>query len=67
MPHDDETEFGLGPGLIEDQKRADRNLTVAEQLMEIRSLPKSFDHSLLNRPEPEDTPVPRLIPGDDRG
>jgi hypothetical protein len=31
---------------------------------EIKSLPKTFDGSMPDRPTPETTPVPRLAPGE---
>lgn len=68
MPRDvddpNETEFGLGPGMIDPQLRKDRVLTAEQELQEIYSLPKTFDNSMPNRPDPQDTPVPRLLPGE---
>jgi hypothetical protein len=66
----DETEFGLGPGLIDPISRRNRNITAEQELQEIYARPKTFDGSMPNRPDLEDTPVPRLLPGEteaDRG
>jgi len=67
-----ESEFGLGPGMIDPQNRANRVLTTEQELQEIYALPKTFDAEAngIVRPKPEDTPVPRLLPGEseaDRG
>ena len=59
-----ESEFGLGPGMIDPVARADRAIPVHQELWEIGALPKTFDGSLADRPEPEETPVPRLLPGE---
>lgn len=61
--HDDETEFGLGPGLIEPVQRANRHIAAYEELREIYALPKTFGNDP-ERPAPEETPVPRLLPGE---
>lgn len=67
---DQESEFGLGVGAIDSDSRADRALSAEQELMEIYALPKTFDGSLANRPDAQQTPVPRLLPGEeesDRG
>lgn len=74
---DDESEFGLGMGMIDSRARAEfRNTMEPWQVMsEIKSLPKTFGGSELDlpgavRPLVEETPVPRLLPGEteaDRG
>jgi hypothetical protein len=68
----DETEFGLGPGMIDPMLRSNRALSVEQQLQEIYATPKTFDSAANNIPlgDPETTPVPRLLPGEpeaDRG
>lgn len=60
----DESEFGLGSGVIDPIRRADRHVSSHEEAMEIRALPSSFDGSMPDRPTPEETPVPRLLPGE---
>lgn len=60
----DESEFGLGNGMIDPGERRDRSLAPWQEMAEIKSLPKTFDHSMLNRPTVETTPVPRLLPGE---
>lgn len=60
----DESEFGLGPGMIDPGMRSDRSLPVEQQLWEIaaRRDPEPLDVS--------EVPVPRLLPGEeeaDRG
>lgn len=65
-----ESEFGLGEGMIDPGLRADRALPVEQELWEIFALPKTFDGSMPDRPAVEETPVPRLLPGEeesDRG
>lgn len=68
-----ESEFGLGPGLIDPQNRANRSLPVEQQLMEIYALPRTFDSAdapSVPHQTPDTTPVPRLLPGEteaDRG
>lgn len=67
---DDESEFGLGLGMIDSTRRADRALEPHEFAMEIKALPKTFDGSELGLPgatrgEVETTPVPRLLPGEE--
>lgn len=67
---DGSSEFGLGSGLIDPVARADRNLPAEDLLKEIYSRPKTFDGSMPDRPALEETPVPRLLPGEteaDRG
>jgi hypothetical protein len=70
-PDDDQqSEFGLGLGLIDETSRADRAITPEQELQEIYSLPKTFDNTMPDRPKSEDTPVPRLLRGEteaDRG
>lgn len=53
-------------GLIDPQVRSNRALTTEQQLQEIYALPKTFDSEANNikRPNPEDTPVPRLLSGE---
>lgn len=63
----DESEFGLGSGMLDPDNRANRVLEPHQELWEIKSLPKTFDNSMPERPEPEETPVPRLLPGETRG
>jgi len=66
----DESEFGLGRDFIDPVSRAARSMPEHQQLAEIYSLPKTFDGSLPERPTVEETPVPRLLPGEvesDRG
>jgi hypothetical protein len=60
----DESEFGLGAGLIDPISRANRNITAEQELQEIYALPKTFDNSNPERPIQEETPVPRLLPGE---
>jgi hypothetical protein len=62
----DETEFGLGRGMIDPQVRSNRALTTEQELQEIYALPKTFDGAANNIPlgDPETTPVPRLLPGE---
>ena len=65
-----ESEFGLGPGLIDPVRRANRTLSPWEESMEIAALPKTFGGSMPDRPDVAETPVPRLLPGEteaDRG
>jgi hypothetical protein len=65
-----ESEFGLGAGMIDPIARADRAIPEYQQGWEIAALPKTFDGSMPDRKEPEETPVPRLLPGEteaDRG
>lgn len=60
-----QSEFGLGIGMVDPGERADRSLPVHQQLSEIYSLPKTFDGSMPDRPTAEETPVPRLLPGEE--
>jgi hypothetical protein len=65
-----ESEFGLGSEIIDPIRRATRDLTPHEFGMEIAALPRTFDHSMPDRPDVSETPVPRLLPGEeesDRG
>jgi hypothetical protein len=68
IPKDDgdwsNSEFGLGEGLLDPVRRADRNLSAVEFGWEIAALPKTFDGSMPDRPSVEETPVPRLLPGE---
>ncbi len=60
-----ESEFGFGEGLIDEGIRADRTLiSPHQQSMEIAALPKTFEGSMPDRKSPEETPVPRLLPGE---
>lgn len=63
----DESEFGLGTGMIDSTARGERAIEGYQELWEIYSLPHTFDGSLDEqggRPSPETTPVPRLLPGE---
>lgn len=67
----DESEFGLGPGMIDPVMRVDGRdaMPVHMQAWEIRALPQTFGGSELGlpggeRPAVEETPVPRLLPGE---
>lgn len=65
----DESEFGLGSGMIDPGERASRALPVHQQMAEIYALPKTFDGSELGLPggsrgTAETTPVPKLAPGE---
>ena len=65
----EETEFGLGAGMIDSRSRAERAIRPHQQLQEIYALPKTFDGSEAGleggeRKAPEETPVPRLLPGE---
>ena len=68
---DAESEFGLGSGMIDPGLRESRALPVHQQLWEVYALPKTFDGSGGDELAlPEETPVPRLLPGEtetDRG
>lgn len=66
---DDQSEFGLGRGMIDPGERADRSLPVHQQGWEIAALPKTFGGSEAGLPggerkAVEETPVPRLLPGE---
>ena len=61
----EESEFGLGAGVIDPVRRADRDLSAEEFRMEILALPKTFDGSNPLRPSVAETPVPRLLPGEE--
>jgi hypothetical protein len=68
----DESEFGLGPGMIDPYLRSNRALSVEQELQEIYALPKTFDAEAngIDIGSPDTTPVPRLLPGEteaDRG
>lgn len=60
----DESEFGLGPGMIEASERANRSMPLHQELWEIYAIPKTFDGATNGIPvgDPETTPVPRLLP-----
>lgn len=67
----EQSEFGLGNGMIDPVMRADGRdgMPGHQQLWEIYSRPKTFGGSALGlpggeRPEVEETPVPRLLPGE---
>jgi hypothetical protein len=62
----DESEFGMGPGMIDAQNRQNRSLPVEQELWEIYALPKTFDAEAngIDIGSPETTPVPRLLPGE---
>jgi hypothetical protein len=57
----DESEFGLGEGMIDSVQRADGRdaMPLYQQGWEIYALPKTFDGSMPDRPSVEETPVPR--------
>lgn len=59
-----ESEFGLGVGMIDAISREQRAIEPYQEAWEIAALPKTFDNSMPDRPEPEETPVPRLLPGE---
>lgn len=61
----DESEFGLGLGYIDPVSRAGRFITPEQELAEIYALPKTFDGSMPDRPIAAETPVPRLLPGEE--
>ena len=60
----DQSEFGLGPGMIDEEMRAVRAIPPYMEGWEIAALPKTFDGSNPDRKPPEETPVPRLLPGE---
>jgi hypothetical protein len=62
----EESEFGLGPGMIDPQNRANRVLPAEQELWEIYALPKTFDAEAngIEIGTPDTTPVPRLLPGE---
>lgn len=63
----DESEFGLGEGMIDPTMRVDGRdaLPVHQQQWEIMAMPRSFDGSAGERPDASETPVPRLLPGEE--
>ena len=61
----EESEFGLGTGAIDPIARAERAIPLHQQGWEIAALPKTFDGSNPDRKAPEETPVPRLLPGEE--
>lgn len=68
----EESEFGLGEGMIDSTMRSEGRDAMPGYMQgwEIAALPKTFDGSNPNRLPPEETPVPRLLPGEteaDRG
>lgn len=64
-PDDDqESEFGLGLGMIDPIQREGRFIEVEQELQEIYSLPKTFDNTMPDRPDVAMTPVPRLLRGE---
>lgn len=71
----DESEFGLGMGMLDSGNRANRILDTPApggDLKEIYALPKTFDGAVNGVPlgDVSTTPVPRLLPGEteaDRG
>lgn len=65
----DQSEFGLGDGMLDAGERAARVLPIHQQMAEIYALPKTFDGSEKGLPggtrgTVETTPVPRLLPGE---
>jgi hypothetical protein len=60
----DQSEFGLGEGMIDPVSRAERTIPVEDELKEIYALPKTFDNSMPDRPTVQETPVPRLGPNE---
>ena len=62
----EESEFGLGNGMMDTGERADRSLPVHQLLWEIYAVPKTFDgSSSAGLVSPQETPVPRLAPGEE--
>lgn len=61
---DDQSEFGLGSGMIDPGERLARTLSPWQAMAEIKARPKTFDNSNPLRPPVETTPVPRLAPGE---
>jgi hypothetical protein len=61
-----ESEFGLGPGMIDPQNRASRVMPLHQELWEVYALPRTFDAEANGIPtaKPEETPVPQLLPGE---
>lgn len=61
-----ESEFGLGMGMIDPMLRSNRALSVEQQLQEIYAKPKTFDAEAngIDPGDPTTTPVPRLLPGE---
>jgi hypothetical protein len=60
-----ESEFGLGLGFIDPVSRADRSMPPHQELAEIYAVPKTFDGSSeAGLVSPEETPVPKLLPGE---
>jgi hypothetical protein len=67
VDNEEDSEFGLGSGLIDPTNRANRILEPWQESAEIAALPKTFDGSLDlqgGRPSVDTTPVPRLLPGE---
>lgn len=66
-----DSEFGLAEGMIDPISREQRAIEPYQELWEIAALPKTFGGSEAGlpggkRPLPEETPVPRRFPGDNR-
>lgn len=61
---EEQSEFGLGEGMIDPGERLDRTLSLWQEMAEIKALPKTFAGSETGlpggkRPTVETTPVPR--------
>jgi hypothetical protein len=60
-----ESEFGLGEGFVDPIARAERAMPPHQELAEIYAVPKTFDGSSeAGLVSPEETPVPKLLPGE---
>lgn len=59
LENPDESEFGMGRGMIDPRMRADRALEPYMEGWEIKALPKTFDGSMPARSTQETTPVPK--------
>jgi hypothetical protein len=66
-----QSEFGLGEGMIDPVMRREGRSALPghQEMWEIKSRPKTFGGSELGlpggvRPDVEETPVPRLLPGE---
>jgi hypothetical protein len=65
----DESEFGLGEGMIDPISRRDRAIPLHQELWEIAARPQTVDGAV-EVPPVEEVVVPRLLPGEeesDRG
>lgn len=65
----DESEFGLGMGMIDEGLRESRALPLHQELWEIAARPSPFGGSA-PIPDVSEVPVPKLLPGEeeiDRG